>query len=165
MAHEHYVLPLAVVSQGDAMRLKRELEVLSDYVRQAELRQPGTPLKALPKTSTSLDAFAGDNKLNLLKHDDREAALNFLSRLADQAPVVHISFASEPSATFMRKLTRWFRDQIDPHVLVNVGLEPSIAAGFTLRTLNRYHDFSLRQQFSDHRDILLKGLKEPANKA
>lgn len=163
MAHDQFVLPLRVVSQGDAMRLKRELTVLSDYVNQAELRKPGTELKSLPKTSTSLNDFAQTNNLNLLKGDDREASSAFLSELTEQAPVVHISFASEPSAAFMYKIAGWFRENIDPLTLINVGLEPSIAVGFTLRTLNRYHDFSLRQQFADHRDLLLNGIKEPAN--
>ena len=163
MARDQFSVPLRVVSQGDAMRLKRELAVLSDFVQQAELRQPGTVLKTLPKTSASLNDFTQDNELNLLKAEDRDAANNFLTHLTEQAPVVHISFASEPSASFMHKIAAWFREQIDPLVLINVGLEPSIAAGFTLRTLNHYHDFSLRQQFSDRRDLLLNGIREPSN--
>lgn len=163
MAREQLVLPLRVVSQGDAMRLKRELTALCEYINQAELRQPGTDLKSLPKTSTSLNDFSQTNSLNLLKAKDRDVANSFLAELADQAPVVHISFASEPSAAFMNKIAGWFREHIDPLTLINVGLEPSIAVGFTLRTLNRYHDFSLRQQFVDHQDLLLNGIRKPAN--
>lgn len=163
MAHDQFSVPLRVVSQGDAMRLKRELYTLSEYIKQAELRQPGTVLKTLPKTSASLTEFTQDNKLNLLKAEDRDSANLFLNRLSEQAPIIHISFASEPSASFMHKITGWFRENIDPMSLINVGLEPSIAAGFTLRTLNRYHDFSLRQQFSDHRELLLNGIREPSN--
>ena len=163
MAHDQFSLPLKVVSQGDAMRLKRELTVLSEYIKQADLRRPGTVLETLPKTSASLHDFTQDNDLNLLKVEDRDAANSFLAQLVEQAPVIHISFASEPSAAFMHKIASWFREQIDPLILINVGLEPSIAAGFTLRTLNQYHDFSLRQQFSDHRELLLNGIREPSN--
>jgi hypothetical protein len=160
MAHKELVLPLRVISQGDAMRLKRELEALNDYVHQSQLRDSGAELKTLPKPSLALNDLAQENNLNLLKSEDREAAIGFLAQLVENAPIIHISFASEPSSTFMTKITRWFRDQIDPRILLNVGLEPSIAAGFTLRTLNHYHDFSLRQQFSDQRELLLNGIRE-----
>ena len=160
MAHEQLVLPLRVISQGDAMRLKRELEALNDYVHQSELRDSGAELKSLPKPSLALNDLAQENSLSLLKHEDREAALAFLNQLVESAPIIHISFASEPSSAFMAKITRWFRDQVDPLLLINVGLEPLIAAGFTLRTLNHYHDFSLRQQFSNQRELLLNGIKE-----
>ncbi len=160
MAHEQLVLPLRVISLGDAMRLKRELEVLNDYAHQTELRQSGAEPKTLPKPSSALNDLAQENSLNLLKTEDREAAIAFLGNLVESAPQVHISFASEPSSIFMAKITSWFRDRIDPILLINVGLEPSIAAGFTLRTLNHYHDFSLRQQFSDQRELLLNGIRE-----
>ncbi len=165
MAHEHLRLPLSVISQGDAMRLRRELAVLDEYIKQAELREPGTSIKALPKTSTSLSEFTQDNHLNMLKEEDRANATEFLKSISEHAPVIHISFASDPSAAFMRKLAAWFRESIDPAILVNVGLEPSIAAGFTIRTLNRYHDFSLRQQFVEHRELLLNGIRGTAKQA
>ncbi|MGH7234453.1 MAG: hypothetical protein ACREF7_03360 [Candidatus Saccharimonadales bacterium] len=161
MAHKQLILPLRIVSQGDAMRLLRELEALNDYIHQSELRQPGTTLKTLPKASASLTDFASENNLNLLKAEAREEAIGYLSEITKNPLVVHISFASEPSSTFMHKIAGWFREQINPNLLINVGLEPSIAAGFTLRTLNHYHDFSLRQQFSDQRELLLKGIREP----
>jgi F0F1-type ATP synthase delta subunit len=161
MAHEQLVLPLSVVSQGDAMRLSRELEVLSDYIHQSELRKSGSSLKSLPKLSATLNEFTEENRINLLKNEDRNTAAAYLKSLVENAPIVHISFASEPSSRFMNKVTKWFRQEIDSRLLINVGLEPSIAAGFTLRTLNHYHDFSLRQQFSDQRELLLNGIKEP----
>lgn len=155
MALDTYSLPLQVVSQGDASRLRRELYNLDDYIKQAKLRQPGTPLQRLPKTSRSLNDFSEQNHLNLLTAKDRSRAAEFLDEVVNKAPVIHISFAVDPSAAFMSKITSWFRQNIDGLILVNVGLEPNIAVGCTVRTDNHYHDFSLRQHFDSQHQLLL----------
>ncbi len=163
MEHKNYELPLQVVSKGDVMKLKRELSALDEYVREAEMRGSGAQLKSLPKTSSSLNEFSSINHLNMLKGENRESGIAFLDTLIEHAPVVRISFASEPSNTFMRKIDKWFRDNVDPYVLITVGLEPSIAAGFTLQTDNKYHDFSLREHFINRKALLInsiKGVKE-----
>ncbi len=162
MALDNLKLPLQIIGQGDANRVRRELNDLDDYIRQAGLRQPGTPLKTLPKTSRGLSDFAAINKLNLLEADDRQTAMSYLDELISRAPIVHISFAVDPSAAFMAKIAAWFRDKIDPLILINVGLEPNIAAGCTLQTDNHYHDFSLRQHFLDQRQSLMDRIKEKA---
>ena len=161
MAHEHSLkLPLAIIGPGDLNRLKRELLALDDYLNQAQLRRPGAAPKKLPKTTTGLDDLASVNNLNLLQGDDRAKAIDFIQELSTKAPIVHISFASDPSAVFMSKITAWFRDNINPRLLVSVGLEPSIAAGCTIRTDNHLQDFSLRKHFDAQRGFLLEKIKE-----
>ncbi len=168
MAHDSKIqqtIPLQIVSQGDLHRVKRELRSLDDYIKQAQLRQPGTPLERLPKTSRSLNDLATLNKLNLLSEEDREKTGTFLDQLIDHGPVVNVSFATDPSSAFMVKLTAWFRENIDPLIMVNVGLEPTIAAGCIVRTDNKLHDFSLRRHFSAQRPLLLskiRGATKPA---
>ncbi len=162
MALDNLKLPIQLISQGDVGRVRRELKDLDDFICQANLRQPGTPLKTLPKTSRGLSDFAAINKINLLNEGDRESATASLNDLIVRAPVVHISFAVDPSAAFMAKIAIWFRDKIDPLTLINVGLEPNIAAGCTLQTDNHYHDFSLRQHFYDQHQLLMTMIKGEA---
>ena len=159
MAHE-FSLPINIITPGDASRLKREMVEVDDFIKQAKLRLPGKPQSDLPKTSRMLTEFATLNNLNLLTTKDRDRALTFLTDLLDNAPVVHISFASEPSMVFMTQITTWFRTNINHSVLVNIGLEPSIAAGCTVRTDNQYHDFSLRNHFIEQRPFLLSKIRE-----
>jgi len=160
MALEDFSLPIIIVSQADVSRLERELTGLDDYISQAKLRQPGSPLERLPKTSRGLNDFAELNKLNFLVDEDRRRALDFLMELAKVGLVVHIGFAADPSSAFLAKITTWFRQNIDHLILVNVGLEPTIAAGCTLRTDNHFHDFSLRHHFEEQRPLLLSKLRE-----
>lgn len=150
-------LPSLVVGPADVSRLRRELESLNEYLRQAALRaQPDTKL---PKTSRLLDELSSLNKLNLLQPTDREQAMAFLSTVLTQAPVIHISFATDPSSAFTDKIISWFRQNIHPAVLLQVGLQPSIAAGCVVRTPNKYYDLSVRKHFAAHRPELIEKLK------
>ncbi len=160
MEHDQYTLPTSLITQGDISRTLRELKNLDEFIKQAQLRQTGATVERLPKTSKGLNDFATLNHLNLLKESDRVQSLNFLTNLTKNAPVVHISFATDPSVSFMIKIIAWFRDNINQLIVLDIGLEPAIAAGCTIRTDNRFHDFSLRHHFDDQRSFLLSKLRE-----
>jgi F0F1-type ATP synthase delta subunit len=67
---------------------------------------------------------------------------------------MHISFATDPSAAFVVQILGWFRREIHEHTLLVIGLQPSITAGCTLRTENKYFDFSMREQLMSSVPIL-----------
>jgi F0F1-type ATP synthase delta subunit len=165
MAHEvpkahpvqHLILPATVTGLTDVTRLQRESETLDEYLRQAALRKGGSSIE-LPKIPVMLDDVATSNHLNLLQVSDRKKLADFLQQLQTKAPVVHISFASEPSTEFTSKIVTWLRQNIHPMMLVQVGLQPSLAAGCTLRTTNKVFDFSLRQHFVRNRQLLVDAL-------
>ncbi len=165
MAHEtpnvHHavqlVLPATVTGLTDVTRLRRESETLDEYLRQAGLRKGGHATE-LPKFPAMLDDVATANHLNLLQAADRQKLADFLQQLQTKAPVVHMSFASEPSTEFTGKIVTWLRQNIHPLLLVHVGLQPSIAAGCTLRTTNKVFDFSLRQYFEQNSQLLVDAL-------
>ncbi len=159
MAREQFVLPKQVFGVIEVRRLSRELEAVDEYLHQASLREGGSKQGNLPKVSRLLDATASENHLNLLQSDDRKQLAEALSKTLEQAPVVHMSFASDPSAAFLEKVVGWLRENIHPLVLIRLGLQPSIAAGCVLRTANRSFDFSLRHRFTEQRDLLLYSLE------
>jgi hypothetical protein len=131
------------------------VEALEEVYHQASLRgQPATALK----TSRMLNETSIASKLDLTKANDRKHLLEQLSVLESSAPKMHISFASEPTADFTTKIITWLRGNIHPQLLVQVGLQPGIAAGCTVRTTNKYYDFSLRQTLLQHQDLLQKAL-------
>lgn len=161
MAHEgdKFVLPSSVVTPIDVGRLFRELTDVDDFLTQAWVRTPGEPVR-LPKSSRELDDIAKTNKLNLLDKSDRQLLIGQFKKVRQEAPVLHMSFAAEPSAIFLQKLISWLRREVHADVLVQVGLQPSIAAGCTLRTENRYFDFSLRRHLVGKRDMLIQRLQK-----
>jgi F0F1-type ATP synthase delta subunit len=151
-------LPLAVTSRTDVARLLRELDALKDFLTQAAIRTPGTGLK-LPKTSQMLDDLALYNNLNLLQEADLRVLSDYLKRMAEHAPVLHMSFNANPSAVFINKLMQWLRQEIDPNVLLHVGLQPNLGLGCIVRTPNRQYDLSLRRNFNSKRALLLEKIE------
>jgi hypothetical protein len=131
------------------------MEALDDYLHQAGLRQGGEAVK-LPKTSRVMDEFAAANKLNLLLPEARRESLEFFDFVSSKAPVVHMSFAVEPSSAFRQKLIVWWRGNVHPFVLLDVGLQPDIAIGSVVRTPNKQYDFSLRNHFKNKRAKLIE---------
>lgn len=155
-------LPALIMTPGDVARLRRELAALEAYLHAAALRAAGQPSARLPKTSRLLDELATANNTNLLDAPARERLGLFLEGLASRAPVVHISFAVDPSSAFLQKIVVWFRQNVQPQVLVRVGLQPDIAAGCVVRTTNKYFDLSLRERFLQQRHLLGDALRTPA---
>ncbi|MEO6513780.1 MAG: hypothetical protein ABIR37_03760 [Candidatus Saccharimonadales bacterium] len=159
MASDAPVLPALAVSRADVARLLRELESLEDYLHQALLRTSDAATIKLPKMSRVMDELAMGNKKNLLQSADRKELMTFIKSIHDHAPVVHMSFAVEPSASFLQKLIVWWRSEIGPYVLLETGLQPDIAVGCFVRTPNHQYDFSLREHFTKTRDVLVQKLE------
>lgn len=163
MAHEvgQFELPLSIITVADLARLERELVGIDEFMLQASVRRPGEAVRP-PRTTRALEEVAQTYHLNLLQSEDRQRLTAFFKEARAKAPVIHISFAADPSAAFLRKLIAWFRSEINPQILLQIGLQPSIAAGCIIRTPNKYFDLSLRRHFYQHSRILLDKISEVA---
>lgn len=158
--NQNFILPGLVFGSVEVRRLIRELQALDDYMHQADLREAGAKQQSLPKLSRLLDTLASENQINLLQEEGRLQLAQFLQDVNSQAPVVHLSFASDPSSAFMLKIVSWLRENIHPLTLVRLGLQPTLAAGCILRTTNRVYDFSLRHRFDEQRKLLIDSLEK-----
>ncbi|HEX5798107.1 MAG TPA: hypothetical protein VFX79_02025 [Candidatus Saccharimonadales bacterium] len=152
-------LPNRIAGTSDLAKTQRELEKVDDFLYQTNIRMPGRPV-TLPKSSKMLDDLAEINGVSLLEEADRKELLQALEKLSETAAVMHISFAAEPSNSFLEKIVDWARTNIDPFVLVNVGLQPSVIVGCEVRTTNKVFDMSLRNKFEHMHDVLAKKLGE-----
>ncbi|MBX4199663.1 hypothetical protein KW789_02105 [Candidatus Saccharibacteria bacterium] len=150
---EQLKLPVGIVNKGDVMRLQRELNALNDFFVGASARKTGTPMQ-LPKTTRRLSELAEVNGVNLLEQSHREALYTSMEGILNDAPVLHISFASEPTPKSVEPILEWMRNQIHPQTLLQVGLAPSIAAGCVLRTPNKFFDMSIRNHLQKQAHFL-----------
>jgi len=157
MARRDLQLPVLIVTPSDLGRIIRELTVIDEQMLQLRIRQAGSDVK-LPKTTQMMDQLVSGNKLNLLQEDDRRWLLEALNAIRQHAPVLKVSFSVDPSTVFLEKLMVWLRREVHPFALVNIGLQPNIAAGCVVRTTNRVFDFSLRENFNRNRDKLRRAL-------
>lgn len=148
-------LPTTIVSRADVTRLSRELANLNDFFIAAASRPSGTAISP-PKLSRLLDQLAKANNCNLLEEKQRQVLLFGLQQLVKVAPMLHISFAADPSTRALETILIWLRANIHSQVLLQVGLQPNIAAGCVLRTPNRWFDMSLRSRLQKQEPYLLE---------
>jgi hypothetical protein len=151
-------LPTLVFGVVEVRRLQRELESVDAYFEQNKLRPAGQQGAGL-KISRLLDTVAHENNINLQHAAQRAILATFLRQVVDHAPVVHISFAADPSAVFTAKIVEWLRAKVHPLALLQLGLQPSIAAGCIVRTPNHVFDFSLRHRFNAQHAVLMQTIK------
>jgi F0F1-type ATP synthase delta subunit len=155
MRSDEFKLPTTVVSQGDINRVARELDALTDFFISAAARQAGTAVKP-PRITYLLEQLARDNEYNLLEEVHRVDLKANLGQVLRAAPVLHISFAAEPTPRIIDAIISWLRQNIHPHTLLQVGLQPSIAAGCVLRTPNKLFDMSLRANLDNQENYLVQ---------
>jgi F0F1-type ATP synthase delta subunit len=156
-------LPDAVSSPADVGRLLQEITAVDEAILQHKLRKSESGLP-LPATSRLMEKLIELNNLNLLQAADRQLLSRFLTAIKTKAPVLHVSFAADPSPDFMGKLAARLRQDVHPYALMTIGLQPNIGAGCMLRTTNKYFDFTLRNKFKSQRSLLLDkiaGMKSP----
>lgn len=154
-------LPLTITSRPDVARVLRELNSLEDFMTQAAVREPGTAMQ-LPKLSRPLDDLAQENGQNLLDQTARQLIHDHLNLIMGKAPAIHVSFAVEPSPKALHVILLWFRENIHPQVLLQVGLQPTITVGMVVRTPNLFFDMSMRQYLQKQEPYLTQLLKETA---
>jgi F0F1-type ATP synthase delta subunit len=152
---EHLRLPNAVIGEIDVARLRRELDSLNDFFVSARGRTAGTAMQT-PKLSRLLDQLAKDNHTNLLAEADRSQLLQALNQITEHAPRLQISFAADPPPRALEQILTWLRRYIHPHTLVQVGLQPGIAAGCIVRTPNKVFDMSLRANLKKQEPYLAR---------
>ncbi len=149
-----FVLPAQLSGKTDINRLLRELEKLEEALIGKENEK--TPL---PKITSLLNQTALANGYKLLEQTHRQHITNQLTKIRDHAPVVHISFATEPSPMVTETLLTWLRAIVHRYVLLQIGLQPAIAAGCVLRTPNKIFDMSLGARLQKQTPYLLELLK------
>ncbi len=155
----NFHLPTTIVSPTDVARLVRELDLIDSFFRQNEIRAPGQQ-SSMPRMSKLLDQCAAENQLNMLAEDHRQIIIEAMRNFHVSAPVVHMSFSIDPPGTYVQKIVAWMRQNIHPHVLVTVGLQPTIGAGCIIRTTNQIFDFSLREYFAEKRGFFIEKMHD-----
>jgi hypothetical protein len=158
--NRQFMLPVSVVSPTDVARLKREVDAIDNFFRQSEIRAGGEPSATMPQLSKLMDQVVSANQLNLLQEADRQWIVDSLTSLDVKAPVMHISFSVDPPGSHVQKIVAWLRENIDPAVLVTVGLQPNIGAGCVVRTTNKIFDMSLREFFASKRSFFVDKLHQ-----
>lgn len=159
MEPRKFIIPIQIVTKTDVSRLIKELNQIDEFLQQVSIHQPGSTMK-LPKSSDLLNYTAEMNRLNLLNEKSRATLSAMLNSLKSSAPIIHLSFSTNPTSNFIEKILQWLRSEVNAQILLNVGLQPEIGAGCIVRGNSLFLDLSLRNHFFKKRDFLISKLEE-----
>ncbi len=152
-------LPATLVGRTDISRVLREIEKVDNELETQSIRNPEKPL-AIPSMSKILVDTTVLNNVDVASINERKRLLTSLREAKEKAPVVHITFASDPEPATLMQLVVWIRENLHPRALIGVGLQPRIVGGCIIRTPDHIYDFSMRKRFQEQRPVLEAALHE-----
>jgi F0F1-type ATP synthase delta subunit len=156
----HFILPLSVVSKVDVARLVSELERVDNDQTQAAVRgKVASSTQPELMISQQFADFLMQNKLAIATPQERSALIKQLRLLKENIPVIHMTFAVNADHESLAKLTQWTRASISPQAVIEVGLQPALIAGVSVRTPNHVHDLSMREVIKKNHGLLVKELE------
>jgi F0F1-type ATP synthase delta subunit len=156
--HENFILPASLVSRVDVSHIVDEVERADNQMTAETIRAGEGKTAAIPVLSQQLTDFLAQNELTLADGNARAALIKELRMLKDKVPILHMTFAVNADPESLQQLAQWARTTIDPHAVIEVGLQPGLVAGVYLRTPNHVHDFSLRGLLAGKHDVLVNEL-------
>jgi F0F1-type ATP synthase delta subunit len=148
-------LPLSLATKQDVALIHRELSDYIDAAVQIKIRKQKPDGSAL---SPALKDVVVLNQIDINNPQSAQQLLVALNELPKKSQVFHMSFATNPTPDVTQKLIEWFRKEINPRIILSVGVQPTIAAGVILKTQNRQYDFSLRKHLELNRSKLVEVL-------
>jgi len=158
--YTEFVLPPSVVTKLDLSHLVTEIERVDNELTTKEVRQKtGSDDQSSPVFSDQLTGFIQINSLDLNNSNARSEIIKQARLLKDAASVVHMTFATTADRESLQTLAQWYREAVNPHVVISVGMQPGLVAGVYMRTPNHVHDFSLRARLESQRGELRKELE------
>ncbi len=139
-------LPDSVGSKRDIIRMQRMIETYLDGALQQRVAlEKANVMRQETMLPKEVDELMQFNQLEV-NEQNLKTVYDQLSTIKEKAKTVRVSFASEPSEEVFRKIVGWFRREIDSAVLIQIGVQPSIAGGVVVHTGPNRYDFSLRSQ-------------------
>ncbi len=158
MASKEISLISSIQKPSQLRKLIRELDMVENSISERRIR--GDDQTKDLSLSFNLKGMIKHNELDLTNSVDLKNLRDFLEDLQNNAKVMHFSFTQPTSELVLNKLIEWLRKNIDPNILLTTGLNNSIGVGFTLRTTNKYFDFSLGNILRNNKELLVKKISE-----
>ena len=161
MNQDAYIFPTSMMTVADLRRLVDEIESIdmsltNEALRYQTTRQaPTTPITV----SHQLSDFITANRLDLRDTHQRTQLITDVRVLKSAAPVVHMAFATTANTETLSKLVQWLRENVHPHAVVTIGLQPDLIGGVFMRTANKVFDFSIKTQLAHGRSLIVKELE------
>lgn len=96
------------------------------------------------------EAFAGAFTKDTMYH-----LIDMLIERSNDLPEINVYIPYEPVPGEIAKMGSWFRKNVNPAMLVNLHIDPTILGGCAFAWQGIYRDYSLRHYIMKHRDAIV----------
>jgi len=152
-------LPPSVVTKLDVSHLVSELEQIDNQQTADTVREKvGGQAQAGALLSEQLTDFLQQNQLTIGDGLERSELIKRVRTLKENVPIIHLTFAVAADRESLRQLVEWVRSSLHPQAVIDVGMQPALIAGVSVRTPNRVHDLSMRSVLKKNHGLLVKEL-------
>jgi hypothetical protein len=138
-----------VYSQQDLKAAILEVKKYTTWFNQTEVKMRVTKNNSYELPTISPVATNIINEWLDGKPPDAKSLENLIAALEDfeaAAPRVTITLAAPPPGSLKQTITEWFRQNVDPNILVNFKFNGTILGGMVVSYGSHVHDWSFRRQ-------------------
>lgn len=149
-------LPNTVGSRRDIIHMQREIErLLEEHLQHDIAKEQTGELRGVSKPTAMVRETLRANDMKSDTQQLKELSQK-LEAVMQRAPRIRIAFANEPDSNTYEKIVGWFRREIHPDVLLQIGVQPTIAGGCIVQAGQHRYDFSLRKRLLDKTNLFVK---------
>lgn len=146
-------LPLSLVTPDQIQSVLLDLSHFRDAQTDAKVRA-----KVGAKNAESLPLSPELTELlpDAPTDSDLDEIAQWLQKIRDEAPVVHVVLPAVATKALKQALIHWFRERIDPSVLLDFEVDREIAGGFIVRVGGRVYDYSFRKRLLEKKAVIAR---------
>ena len=157
---QQLTLPPTVATKAQLLSLRKNLDEVLESINQNNIRiKEDVEAQPAPDVSGSLASLLAVNKLKP-SAEVMTQLKKWVEYLLHHAPIVRLTFSSEPGPKELSRMIDWFRQETGLVVLLHIGLQPSIAGGVMVRTTSHRYDLSLRNDLLSRTDKFIDAVNQ-----
>ncbi len=137
-------LPISLISPDQLRAAALEVQRYGEMMAEAARRSSKSAAKGddLPDLSLDLERMLP----NPVTTEAIVEVVAWLNGLAESAKKVNITLPGVAPKAYREKVAGWFRQAIDPNILIVFDVNRALAGGFVLRFGGQFYDYSFRKR-------------------
>lgn len=151
-------LPSQLYSTRQLDGLVLEMSQYADFLRSAAITQI-VANGAAPTEEPSWSAIVplvirAAGITDPMSAEDLDNLVLVLKDLQQTAPSCNLTLAAVPNQLHMQRIVTWFRQNIDPNMLISFEVNRAVLGGVVVRAGSHIYDYSWRKQLLAKKDLI-----------
>jgi len=167
---EHTLAKFLVEDTFTKPFLNKRLRLLREFAELASYTKPGSSWPEYLSLANIGDEEAliltkwHDEAVRVAGHKPLVFAMKQFEGVCETIPTITVFLPTQPDNETLKAIAGWFRENLDPTVLLEIIVKPELVTGCAFVHKGTYHDFSLHYFFTKHREDI-KGVIDEYTRA